>query len=110
MILSKQLKELGFEVHQAGNGVEALAKLKDIDVPDLMLIDWNMPEMDGFEFLQAVRSDPSYVDTLIVMVTSEGELGYMQKAMEAGASEYITKPFTADTIKEKLMLLGIGIE
>jgi len=107
MILARSLKALGFEILEAGNGREALDRLQDIDRVDLLLVDWNMPEMNGYELVQAVRSEPSYSDLYVVMVTTEAETSQVIKALEAGANEYIIKPFTKETIHEKLQILGL---
>jgi len=67
-----------------------------------------MPEMDGLELVSAIRRDPTRDDMRLVMVTSETELERVQAALQAGANEYVMKPFTADILKEKLALLGLG--
>ncbi len=107
-ILKQILKEIGFEVSEAGHGREALERLKEIGAPDLALVDWNMPEMDGFEFVRAVRADHAYDSMRLMMVTTETEMEQVAKALEAGANEYVMKPFTKDVILEKLDLLGIA--
>ena len=85
-IIGKILKDLGFEVFEAGHGKEALAKLGEIGVPDLALVDWNMPEMNGYEFLCNIRADSKYNDLNVMMVTTESEISQMAKALEAGAN------------------------
>lgn len=107
-ILRRILKEIGFEVSEAGHGREALERLKEIGTPDLALVDWNMPEMNGFEFVRAVRADHAYDSMRLMMVTTETEMEQVAKALEAGANEYVMKPFTKDVILEKLDLLGIA--
>ena len=74
---------------------------------DLILIDWNMPEMDGFELLRRIRPQPRYDRTKIMMVTTETGMGQMSEALAAGANEYIMKPFTFDVVRDKLRLLGL---
>ena len=106
-IIRKMLSEVGFEVFEAADGVEALRRLKEIDPPDVLLVDWNMPEMNGYDLVRAVRGDSQYDKVPLMMVTSETELGQMAKALEAGANEYVMKPFTKDVITEKLALLGV---
>ncbi len=107
-ILRKTLKEIGVEViAEATHGVEALSRLRETGPLDLTLVDWNMPEMNGFDFLVAARQNPAWKDTVIMMVTTETEMSQMQRALEAGANEYVMKPFTKDVILEKLGLLGI---
>ena len=101
------MNQLGFETSFAGNGKEALDQLQDAARPDVALVDWNMPEMNGFELLQAVRSSASFTMMPLVMVTSETEMSQVSKALEHGASEYVMKPFTAEILREKLELLGL---
>ncbi|HXK26871.1 MAG TPA: response regulator [Candidatus Binatia bacterium] len=106
-IIKKMLSEVGFEVFEAADGVEALRRLKEIDPPDVLLVDWNMPEMNGYDLVRAVRGDAQYDKVPLMMVTSETERGQMAKALAAGANEYVMKPFTKDVITEKLALLGV---
>ena len=106
-IIGKILKDLGFEVFEAGHGKEALDKLGEIGVLDLALVDWNMPEMNGYELLCTIRADAKYNDLCVMMVTTESEISQMAKALEAGANEYLMKPFTKEMIAEKLEILGL---
>jgi two-component system chemotaxis response regulator CheY len=76
-------------------------------VPELALIDWNMPEMNGLEFVAAVRRDARYRAMTLMMVTTESEQSQIVRALAAGAHEYVIKPFTPDAIVEKLALLGL---
>lgn len=108
-ILGKILKEIGFEVTDACHGREGLERLQQVGRPELALVDWNMPEMNGLEFIQAVRADHAYDEMRIMMVTTESEAGAMINALEAGANEYVMKPFTKDVILEKLVILGIEL-
>jgi two-component system, chemotaxis family, chemotaxis protein CheY len=71
----------------------------------LMLVDWNMPEMNGLELVKKVRSDSRYASTTIVMVTTETEMEQMASALEAGADEYVMKPFTKDILEDKLRMV-----
>ena len=108
MILSKTLKELGFEVREAANGIEALEVIEvEKTAVTLVLADWNMPEMNGFEMLKQLRSNPELSSMVVVMVTTETDLDQMVAALEAGANEYIMKPFTRDILVVKLELVGI---
>jgi two-component system chemotaxis response regulator CheY len=107
-ILRQVLGQAGFEVAEAGNGQEGLESLRQRGKPDLALVDWNMPVMDGFGFLRAVRADPAYADLPLVMITTETELSRMADALEAGANEYLMKPFTREAILDKLALLGLA--
>jgi two-component system, chemotaxis family, chemotaxis protein CheY len=108
-IVSRQLRELGFEVHEAGSGQEALAKLNEVASIDLVLLDWNMPEMDGFEVLSLIRSEPAYKNVRVMMVTTESEMSQVSVALDAGANEYLTKPFGREALVEKLVLLGLDV-
>ncbi|MDE0897000.1 MAG: response regulator [Planctomycetota bacterium] len=108
MILSKYLKALGFEIHQAANGLEALKTLQEMDWADIALVDWNMPGMNGVEFVHSVRAQDKYKDLRIMMVTSETDVERMLLALEAGADEYVMKPFTQEIIQGKLSLLGLA--
>ncbi|HMV34209.1 MAG: response regulator [Gemmatimonadales bacterium] len=107
-IIGKTVKELGFELFEAGHGREALDRLAEVGKVDLILVDWNMPEMNGFDFLVAARGNPAWKDTVIMMVTTETEMSQMQRALEAGANEYVMKPFTKDVLREKLQLVGLA--
>jgi two-component system chemotaxis response regulator CheY len=107
MILAKILREIGFEVLEAGLGGEALAKLNQGQQFDLLLVDWNMPTMNGHELVCAVRANLLLGDVKILMVTTESSLSNVQQALAAGANEYLMKPFTKEALVEKLALLGI---
>lgn len=109
LILGKILQEIGFETVEACDGVDALEKLKSDGKIDLALVDWNMPEMNGYEFVCAVRKDPNYEDLRMMMVTTETEMSQVIKALEAGANEYVMKPFTKEMILEKLNVMGISL-
>ncbi len=106
-ILRLTLRGAGFEVVEAGNGIEALDRLEKSGRIDLALVDWNMPEMNGYEFLCAARANHSYDETKIVMVTTETEIVQVKAALEQGANEYIMKPFTKDAVIEKIELMGL---
>jgi two-component system, chemotaxis family, chemotaxis protein CheY len=106
-ILSRALAEAGFEVHQEANGRDALDYLqRDGASLRLVLVDWNMPEMTGLEFVRAVRSRPEFLRVRLLMVTTETEIEQMARALAAGADEYLMKPFTVDALKDKLELMG----
>jgi len=109
-ILGQILKALKFEVHNAEHGLEALEKLKETGPVDLVLVDWNMPEMNGYEFVCAVRKDDQYNGMRLMMVTTETEMAQVVKALEAGADEYVMKPFTKEMIVEKLTIMGLPVE
>ena len=106
-ILTAYLQKLGFMVTVAINGREALDRLKAMDRADIALVDWNMPEMDGISFVRALRADDGYAALPVMMVTTNSEMSQVSEALDAGANEYIMKPFTADMLREKLELLGV---
>lgn len=108
-VLSKILGDLGFTVVEASNGQEALDRMQ-VEAVDLALIDWNMPVMNGFEFLQAVRAKPSWAQVRLMMVTTETGIEEMTKALAAGADEYVMKPFTRGDLVSKLGLMGFRRE
>ncbi|MGY1843923.1 response regulator [Modestobacter sp. SYSU DS0875] len=107
-IVGSILTDLGFEeVREAGDGQQALDVLESGYVPDICCIDWNMPVMDGLQFVLAVRANPAHRQVTLMMVTTESEHGQIVKALAAGAHEYLIKPFTADALRDKLALLGL---
>jgi two-component system, chemotaxis family, chemotaxis protein CheY len=101
------LRELGFQTTDACHGKEALERLLDSPRPDVVLVDWNMPEMDGLEFIKAVRKDSRYSGLPILMVTTETEPEQMLRALTAGADEYLMKPFQKEGLVEKLRMIGV---
>ncbi len=108
MILKRIVTNLGFEATLAEHGRDALDKMDAADHRfDVALIDWTMPEMDGLEFIRAVRGDPRYDDVALMMVSAESEQSKVVRALAAGAHEYLIKPFTPDAVAEKLELLGL---
>ncbi len=107
MLLSRIVTELGFEVAEAGNGQEALDTIDAGAMPDVALIDWNMPVMDGLEFVSAMRARPDARHVTLMMVTTESERSQIVRALAAGAHEYLIKPFTEDALVSKLALLGL---
>ena len=106
-IIKKVLDEVGLEVVEAANGREGLDQLRLAGDVDVVLVDWNMPEMDGLEFIKAVRADRTYDPVRIVMVTTETEQEQVVRALEAGANEYVMKPFTKEILVAKLSLLDV---
>jgi two-component system chemotaxis response regulator CheY len=106
-ILRMTLKKQGFEVAEAKHGLDALNVLAASPEFDLILIDWNMPEMDGFGLLRRIRSDHNHDHTQIMMVTTETGMDQMSEALAAGANDYMMKPFTPDIVAGKLQLLGL---
>ncbi|GAB3241518.1 response regulator [Kineosporia babensis] len=106
-ILTRQLSALGFDVAQAFDGRDALDLLGTGYVPDVALVDWNMPRLDGLSFIKAVRARPELREVTLMMVTTESEHDKIVRALAAGAHEYVIKPFTDEVIADKLALLGL---
>lgn len=108
MVLRRALERLGFAVYEASHGREALAVLEGLpSVPAIALVDWNMPEMDGLEFVRRVRAVPGNEDLLVMMVTAQTSAEEMRAALDAGADEYLMKPFNEEHLRAKLALLGV---
>ena len=106
-ILTRLMIGFGFEVAEAGHGVEARAVIDAGTQPDVILVDWNMPVMDGLSFVKHVRARADLRDVSLVMVTTESEQANIVRALAAGAHEYVIKPFVDEAIAEKLALLGL---
>ena len=109
-LLVEHMSQLGFQVEQAANGAEALARLQTMSDVAVVLLDWTMPEMDGLETLRRLRTDARWTDLPVVMITSDSELPFVETAFEAGASEYLIQPFDGQAVLEKLLLLGVDPE
>jgi two-component system chemotaxis response regulator CheY len=111
-ILRRMLTEIGFaEVLEAEHGRAALDALEADGVPPaLALVDWNMPEMNGLELIAALRAEPRYDRTRLMMVTSETSPRQMYDALKAGVDEYAMKPITREVIEDKLGLMGLELE
>jgi two-component system chemotaxis response regulator CheY len=108
LILRRIVAQLGFEVIEAEDGLAAMAALAaEPEVPELALIDWNMPNMNGLELVSAIRADARLREITLVMVTTESEQSQIVRALAAGAHEYVIKPFTSGAMVEKLALLGL---
>ena len=107
-ILRQLVQPLGFDILEAGDGQEGLDQLSaHPDEVEMTLVDWNMPVMNGLEFVKRVRSDAAYADMKLMMVTTETEPAQMARALMAGVDEFVMKPFTADILVEKLRLIGV---
>jgi len=106
-IVGRSLQQLGFETEEAANGCEGITLLEKGNLPAMMMVDWNMPSMSGLEMVRAVRANRAWDEVKLIMITSENESERVQEALEAGADEYIMKPFSKEMIQEKLLLLGI---
>ena len=106
-ILTRLLVGMDFTVLQASDGAEALQILEDGVRPDVALVDWNMPVMDGLTFIKRCRANPDYRDLILMMVTTESEQSQIARALAAGAHEYVIKPFTEKDIAQKFEMLGL---
>jgi len=106
-ILAEILQSLGFEVWKASDAREGLEVLKQVKNPDVVLIDWIMPGMDGLQLIKSIRADGAFDGVRLMMVTSETEMPQIAQALDAGADEYVMKPVTNEILAEKLNLLGI---
>lgn len=110
-ILRQMVRKMRHETIEAANGKEALAQLETHPDVGLILLDWNMPEMDGMELLDAIREKRgSLRKPLIIVVSTESEREKIMQAVQRGADEYIMKPFTKEILLEKLALLGIDYD
>ncbi|WP_293883088.1 response regulator [Sphingomonas sp.] len=101
------LEALNYTVEEAADGREALDACR-AKIPDVILLDWNMPVMSGIEFLRAIDSDPLASRPKIVFCTTENGTAHIRAAIDAGADEYIMKPFDRETLQTKLALVGLG--
>ena len=108
-IISEIMKQIGFEVPEASNGLEALRRLDEQGAPDLVLVDWNMPHMNGLDLIKAIRANPNFTDLPLMMVTTVTEMERMAQALMAGVNDYVIKPFDKAAIVDKLQLLGIAV-
>ena len=99
------VETLGFAVDEAADGKEALTKC-DTRMPDVILLDWNMPVMGGIEFLLKLREHPEGKTPKVVFCTTENDVAHIRQAIDAGADEYVMKPFDQDTLQIKLQLVG----
>lgn len=107
-LLGKRIvNPLGFEILEAENGEEALRVCDANPDLDAILLDWNMPVMDGLQFLKALRARTGEKQPIVVMCTTENDMVRIVEAMQAGANEYIMKPFTEDIVREKLHETGV---
>lgn len=101
-IMRRALTEIGFtDIHDAHNGEEGLEKLRAGGF-GLLLLDWNMPVMSGIDMLRAIRSDPALRSLPVLMITAEAQAEQIMEAVKAGVSGYLVKPFSTQTLQEKL--------
>jgi two-component system chemotaxis response regulator CheY len=102
------LEALHFNVEEAGDGREALDRCEAGNLPDVILLDWNMPVMSGMEFLRSLRGSALPVRPKVVFCTTENDVAHIRAAIDAGADEYMMKPFDRDTLESKLQLVGVA--
>ena len=101
------LETLNFAVEEAGDGEEALTRVRAAS-PDVILLDWNMPVMSGIEFLRTLGTEKMARRPKVVFCTTESGIGHIRAAVDAGADEYVMKPFDRDTLQSKLQLVGLA--
>ncbi|HEY2390839.1 MAG TPA: response regulator [Candidatus Angelobacter sp.] len=105
-ILRQYMRELKYEVVEARDGREALERCEQTPDFDIALVDWNMPVMNGLEFVVALRSRKEYDSMKLMMVTTENDVAHIEAALSAGANEFVMKPFTYEVLEEKMALLN----
>ena len=100
------LETLDFSVSEAGDGQEALDSCRAV-APDVVLLDWNMPVMSGIEFLRALGQEPMARKPKVIFCTTENGVAHIRAAIDAGADEYVMKPFDRETLESKFALVGL---
>jgi two-component system chemotaxis response regulator CheY len=100
------LEGLDFQISEAENGEEAIENCKN-QLPDAILLDWNMPKMDGYDFLRVLRRLPGGDKPKVVFCTTENDVAHIARALHAGANEYIMKPFDKDIVEAKFQEVGL---
>jgi len=101
------LETLNFAVDEAEDGREALSRIEH-QMPDVVLLDWNMPVMSGMEFLRTLRTLDYASQPKVVFCTTENDAAHIRAAIEAGADEYVMKPFDRETLESKLQIVGVA--
>ncbi len=104
-MVKKMLQDVGHEVFEAEDGEKALEALYEHDWFDLILLDWNMPTMNGYEFLKEIKRHPKWRDIKVMMVTSKNEQESVVEALKAGADEYLMKPFDQKMLLTKIEMI-----
>jgi len=102
-VITQILEMLGHDSVPASNGLDAFERLKEHEDVRLILLDWNMPEMNGIEFLREIKRRPGLSEIPVIMLTTESERRKMIEAIEAGAKHYLTKPFQPETLATKIL-------
>jgi len=100
------LEGLSFRISEAEDGEQALSACRS-EMPDAVLLDWNMPVMDGYEFLKRLRQMPGGAGPKVVFCTTENDVGHIARALHAGADEYIMKPFDKEIMTAKFQEVGL---
>ncbi len=107
-LLASYLAEFTTEIYEAEDGVKALEQLQLHAPIDLALVDWDMPNMNGLEFIKAVRADPAFNDTKLLMVTSHNSMEDVGEALANGSNDFLMKPMTGEMVVDKIRLLGLA--
>ena len=107
--LNRHLQDLGFETFEAATGTEGLQQFQKIEKLDLALVDWNLPDMSGYDVVKEVRTREEWRSIRLVMVTTECERSQMVRSLATSADEYLMKPFTRETLVEKINLTGLDL-
>jgi len=107
-ILKRAMSDNGFEVMEADNGRHALDYVGANGPVDVVLVDWNMPEMNGLEFVSRVRAESKYDHMRLIIVSIESDQNHVQEALAAGCDEYLMKPFSDQALSDKLEMLGLA--
>lgn len=105
-VASRIVEDLGFKVEEAQDGAKALDASK-VNMPDVVLLDWAMPNMNGLEYLEALRKLPHGETPRVVFCTTENDVEHIQTALDAGADEYIMKPFDSEIVRAKFEIIGV---
>lgn len=106
-VACKILESLNFDAEEAEDGAVALDSCR-MKMPELILLDWQMPNMSGIEFLRALRRERGGMRPIVVFCTTENDVGHISEAMGAGANEYVMKPFDREILQAKLAQVGFG--
>jgi len=104
-ILGQFMRQMNYEIVEAGNGSEALKRVEEVPDISVALVDWNMPVMNGLEFVRELRARKQYDGVKLMMVTTEHDAEHIEQALLAGANEFVMKPFTFEVLEEKLAIL-----
>lgn len=101
VVVRKIMQDFGFDVDEAENGAKAATKCAEV-APDVVLLDWSLPGDDGISVLRQIKSRPEADQTVILFCTTKSDQAHVQEALDAGAFDYVIKPFDAETIHQKL--------